>query len=102
MLRCQMQELYQENCKEGTGKGKGKVEKHSVPSSPGDHPELYTSEFLDNDRHLYFHMLVGMLNWIVGIGRFDISPCYLTTSALHLLPKERSPRMCLEGVWLLE
>ena len=29
-----------------------------------------TSEFLDYDGHMYYQMIVGMLNWIVGIGRF--------------------------------
>ena len=45
----------------------------SIPASPGDHPKLETSEFLDDDGHLYYQMLVGMLNWTVGIGRFDIA-----------------------------
>ena len=34
---------------------------------------LDTLDFLDDDGHLYYQMLVGMLNWIVGIGKFDIA-----------------------------
>ena len=42
-----------------------------MPFSPGNHPELDTSELLDDDGYLYYQMLVGILNWIVGIGLFD-------------------------------
>ena len=49
------------------------MKRQSVPASPGEHPELDTSEFLDDDGHLYYQILVGMLNWIVGIGRFNIA-----------------------------
>ena len=44
-----------------------------VPFSPGDHPELDTSEFLHDDGHLYYQMIVGILNWIVGIRQLYIS-----------------------------
>ena len=49
------------------------MKRQSVPASPGDHPDLDTFEFLDDDGHMYYQMLVGMLNWTVGIGRFDIA-----------------------------
>ena len=49
-------------------KEKGKIKRQFVHASPGDHPELDTSEFLDDDGNIYYQMLVGMLNWTVGIG----------------------------------
>ena len=49
------------------------MKRQYVPFSPVDHPEMDTSEFLDDDGHMYYQMLVGMLNWIVGIGIFGIS-----------------------------
>ena len=55
------------------------MKQKSVPASPGNHPEFYTSELLDDDGHLYYQMLVVMLNWTIGIGRFDIAH---TTSSL--------------------
>ena len=54
-------------------KEKGKIKQQYVSASPGDHPELDTSEFLDDDGHLYYQMLVGILNWIVSIGRFNFA-----------------------------
>ena len=50
-----------------------KIKQQSVPAFPGDHPDLDTSEFPDDDRRLYYQMLVGMLNWTVGIGRFKVA-----------------------------
>ena len=49
------------------------MKRQFVPASPGNHPELDTLEFLDDDGHLYYQMLVGMLNWTVSIGQFDIA-----------------------------
>jgi len=57
---------------------KNPIKRQSTPLPTGDHPELDTSEFLDNDGHRYYQMLIGILNWIVGIGRFDIA--HATTS----------------------
>ena len=54
-------------------KEKDKMKRQYVPAYPGDHPELDTLEFLDDDGHLYYHMIVGVLNWTVGIGRFEIA-----------------------------
>ena len=54
------------------------MKRQSVPASPGNHHEMDTLEFLDDDGHLYYQMPVGMLNWIVGIGRFDMA--YATSS----------------------
>ena len=67
---------------------KSRLKKHSVPSSPGDHPELHTSEFLNDEGHLYYQMLVGMLNWIVGIGRFDISHATSSLARFSSCPRK--------------
>jgi len=65
------------------------IKRQSTPLPTGDHPELDTSEFLDNDGHRYYQMLIGMLNWIVGIGRFDIA--HATTSLARF---SSCPRKC--------
>ena len=67
---------------------KSSLKKHSVPSSPGDHPELDTSEFLNDEGHLYYQMLVGMLNWIVGIGRFDIAHATSSLARFSSCPRK--------------
>ena len=54
-------------------KDKDKIKRQSIPASPDNNHELDTLEFLDDHGHLYYQMLVGVLNWTVSIGRFDIS-----------------------------
>ena len=78
------------------------MKRQSVPAFPGYHPEMDTLEFLDDDGHLYYQMLFGMLNWIVGIGRFDIAHATSLLARFASFPRKRAPRPCLEGVWLLE
>jgi hypothetical protein len=51
----------------------GILTKKSVPLPSGDHPEMVTSAVLNDDEHRKFQMLIGMLNWIVSIGRFDVA-----------------------------
>ena len=51
----------------------GPLKKNSIPLVGSDHPEEDTSDFLSDDDHTRYQMLVGMLNWITGIGRFDIA-----------------------------
>ena len=69
-------------------KEKGKMKRQSVPFSPFYHPEMDTSEFLDDDGHMYYQMLVGMLNWIVGIGRFDISHATSSLARFDSCPRK--------------
>ena len=53
-----------------------------------DHPELETSELLDDDRHIYYQIIVGMLNWIVGIGRFNIAHATLSLACFAFYPRK--------------
>jgi hypothetical protein len=57
----------------------GILRKYSLPMPSGDHPEMDTSTLLNDDEHRKYQMLVGMLNWITMIGRFDVAH---TTSSL--------------------
>ena len=52
--------------------------KDKLPFSPGDHPELDSSPLLDEAQHRLYQQMVGMAEWAVHIGRFDI--CYAVTS----------------------
>ena len=67
---------------------KVKMKQKYVPFSPGDHPELDTSEFLHDDGHLYYQMIVGILNWTIGIGRFDISHATLSLARFASCPRK--------------
>jgi hypothetical protein len=54
------------------------LKKFSVPMTGGDHPELDDTTILNGDGHKKYQMLIGMLNWIVTIGRLDV--CHATSS----------------------
>jgi hypothetical protein len=45
----------------------------STPMSARNHPELNNSPWLNNNKHQKYQMLIGMLNWVVTIGRLDIA-----------------------------
>ena len=62
--------------------------KETLPLGPGDHPEEDTSEFLDDLGHRKYQMLIGMLNWIVGIGRFDIAHATSTLARFSACPRQ--------------
>ena len=64
------------------------MKRQSVPASPVNHPELDTSEFLVDDGHLYYQMIVGILNWTIGIGRFDISHATLSLARFASCPRK--------------
>ena len=49
------------------------LRKEKLPSSPGDHPGLYLSPLLGEEQHSLHQQLVGMAEWLVQIGSFDIS-----------------------------
>ena len=51
----------------------GAISKESTPLPSNDHPEMDTSDPLKPEEHRKFQMLIGMLNWLVSIGRFDVA-----------------------------
>ena len=56
----------------------GTLSKHDTPMVAGDHPEMDTSPLLDDKGHKQYQMLIGILNWIVILGRLDV--CYAVSS----------------------
>ena len=48
------------------------LRKEKLPCSPRDHPKLDSSPLIDENQHRLYHNLVGMAEWAVQIGRFDI------------------------------
>ena len=48
------------------------LRKDKLTSSPGDHPELYSSPLMSEGKHHFYQHLVGMAEWMVQIGRFEI------------------------------
>ena len=60
----------------------------STPLEGGDHPELDTSDFLDGNGIAQYQSLIGTLQWVISIGRFDI-----TTHVMSLSPYRIAPRI---------
>ena len=44
---------------------------HKTPPDQNDHPELDTSEILEGDTAVKYLTMVGQLQWLVPLGRFD-------------------------------
>ena len=60
----------------------------STPLEPGDHPELDISELLEAKDIRLYQSLIGMLQWAVTIGRFDIHCAVMTMSRFRTIPRK--------------
>ena len=58
------------------------------PLVKGDHPELDTSELLGIDDIKIYQSLIGALQWIIQIGRFDICTAVMTLSRFRAAPRQ--------------
>jgi Reverse transcriptase (RNA-dependent DNA polymerase) len=68
----------------------GELPKQTVtsPLEKGDHPELDTSDLLDDEGITTYQSLVGALQWLVTIGRFDITTAVMTMSGFRVAPRQ--------------
>jgi hypothetical protein len=66
----------------------GMLSKHSTPLPAGDHPEMDDSPLCSDDGHRKFQMLMGMLNWVVTIGRLDVAHATMSLSRFAACPRE--------------
>ncbi len=55
---------------------------------PKDHPELDTSELLDESEMRIYWQLIGELQWLVSLGRFDIMVQVVTMSRFRPAPRK--------------
>jgi len=62
--------------------------KFHSPLPDGDHPELDTSKFLDEDDIQKYQSLVGAMQWIVSIGRFNIQTAVMSMSSFRAAPRK--------------
>ena len=62
--------------------------KVTSPIEKGDHPEIDTSELLDEKGITLYQSMVGSLQWVVSIGRFDISTAVMTLSSFRAAPRQ--------------
>ena len=72
--------------------------KHRSPLAKNDHPELNTSDLLDKDGIAQCQSLIGILQWTITLGRFDIGAAVMTMSGFQVAPREghmaRLRRIC--------
>lgn len=60
----------------------------SSPLIKGDHPELDDTEFLDDKGIEEYQSLIGSLQWLISIGRFDIMVAVMTMSSFRAAPRQ--------------
>ena len=58
------------------------------PLEKGDHPEIDTSELLDAKGIQMYQSMIGALQWMVTIGRFDIITAVMTMSGFRAAPRK--------------
>ena len=58
---------------------------YKTPLDKNDHPELDTSEILEGDMATKYLTMVGQLQWLVTLGRFDLHAQVATMSRSELL-----------------
>ena len=68
-----------------------------TPLVKGDHPEFDTTEELDANGVKKYQLLIGALQWVVTLGRLDITAAVMTLSSFRASPRaghlERAKRI---------
>ena len=59
-----------------------------TPMAEDYHPEMDESDFLDAEGHARYRSIIGSLNWIVTLGRFDIHYATSTLARFSMQPRE--------------
>ena len=67
---------------------KEKPRKYRPPLEGGDHPELDTSELCDEHQTKQFQTLIGQLQWLISLGRFDIAVHVMSLSRFRAQPRK--------------
>jgi hypothetical protein len=50
----------------------GPIKESKFPMIEGLHPESDTSQMLSDEMATQYHAIIGSLNWVVLLGRFDV------------------------------
>jgi len=65
-----------------------KPREYKSPLEKGDHPELDTSELLDMDQTKLYQSMIGALQWVIQLGRFDVATAVMTLSRFRAAPRQ--------------
>lgn len=66
----------------------GEVKKESIPMKPKAHPEIDDSPFLDDEGIKQYQHIVGVCQWLVVAGRFDINYTVSSLSRFSIAPRQ--------------
>jgi len=66
----------------------GSLRPAGVPLRSKDHPEHDDSPLLHPDQHQFYQQLIGMLNWVVQLGRFDVAFATASLSRFSASPRD--------------
>jgi uncharacterized protein YciI len=58
------------------------------PLEKGDHPELDSTSELDDQGIKQYQSLIGSLQWLITLGRFDIATAVMSMSRFRVAPRE--------------
>ncbi len=58
------------------------------PLAKGDHPEMDTSELLGPTETNMYQSLIGALQWVIQLGRFDVCTAVMTMSRFRAMPRK--------------
>ena len=61
--------------------------KVTSPLEKNDHPELDTSPLLDEEGVTQYQSLIGAMQWVITLGRFDIAVSVMTMSSFRAAPR---------------
>ena len=59
----------------------------TTPVAKNDHPELDTSEILEGDMVAKYLTMVGQLQWLAALRRFDLHAQVATLSRFRVTPR---------------
>ena len=68
--------------------GENPSTRYTAPIEKDSHPELDTSPLLDEDMTAKYQSIIGALQWVVTLGRFDIAVAVMTLSSFRAAPRE--------------
>ena len=72
----------------------------STPMQPNDHPEMDESDLLSDRDHQIYMRLIGILQWMVMLGRFDICYSVSSLSRFSKCTQDRTPTESEENLRL--
>ena len=66
----------------------GEIRKYKTPMEEKYHPELDDSPLCDEERSSMFRSVLGSLNWIITLGRFDVNYATMSLARFNMAPRE--------------